>query len=51
MLRCAQLGLANEALEQMDVGMVFDLLTEQANDNEEYPVKGTSEDFRRIFGD
>lgn len=51
MLRCAQLGLTNEALAQMDVGAVFDLLIEQANDAEEYPIKGNSDDFRRIFGD
>lgn len=51
MLRCAQLGLSDETLRTMDLGMIYDLLTEQANDAEEYPIKGTSEDFRRIFGD
>jgi len=51
MLRCAQLGLSDETLRTMDLGMIYDLLTEQANDEEVYPIKGTSEDFRRIFGD
>lgn len=50
MLRCAELGLTDEALRGMDMGMVYDLLTEKANDQEEYPIKGTAEDFRRIFG-
>lgn len=50
MLRCAQLGLSDEALQGMTIGMVYDLLTEQANDNEEYPVKGDQEDIRKIFG-
>lgn len=45
MLRCAQLGLSDEALGQMDMGMVYDLLTEQANDREKYPYQATQEDF------
>lgn len=51
MLRCAELNLSDETLRGMDPGMVYDLLTEKANDREEYPIKGTSEDFHRIFGD
>lgn len=50
MLRCAELNLTDEALRGMDVGMIYDMLTEKANDGENYPVKGTSEDFKRIFG-
>lgn len=50
MLRCAELNLSDEALRGMDVGMVYDLLTEKANDGENYPFKGTGEDFRRLFG-
>ena len=50
MLRCAQLGLSDEALRGMTIGMVYDLITEQANDGEEYPVKGDQEDIRKIFG-
>ena len=45
MLRCAQLGLSDEALGSMSMGMVYDLLTEQANDREKYPLMATQEDF------
>jgi len=50
MLRCAELGLSDEALKGMTMGMVYDLLAEQANDQEEYPYKATQEDIQRIFG-
>lgn len=48
MLRCAQLGLSDEALGEMSMGMVYDLLTEQANDRETYPYQATQEDFDRF---
>jgi hypothetical protein len=50
MLRCAELGLSDEALSGMTIGMVYDLLTEQGNDQEEYPVKADQEDIERMFG-
>lgn len=50
MLRCAQLGLSDEALAEMDMGMVYDMLTEQANDQEKYPYKATQEDIYSFFG-
>lgn len=50
MLRCAQLGLSDEALYNMTVGMVFDMFTEKANDREEYPIKATQEDIYAFFG-
>ena len=34
MLRCAELGLSREDLDDMTVGMVYDMLIEQANDQE-----------------
>ena len=40
MLRCAELGLSLEVLDQMTVGMVYDMLIEKANDREKYPYKG-----------
>lgn len=49
MLRTAELGLTDEALSDMTIGMVYDLLTEKENDKEEYPVMGTQEDIRRFF--
>lgn len=50
MLRCAELGLSDEALAGMTIGMVYDLLAEKANDLEEYPTIGDQEDIRRLFG-
>lgn len=50
MLRCAELGLSDEALRGMTMGMVFDMYTEKANDHEEYPVKATQGDIKRFFG-
>ena len=40
MLRCAELGLSDEALEDMTCGMVYDLMIEKANDAEQYAIKG-----------
>lgn len=51
MLRCAELGLSDEALRTMTMGMVFDMLIEKGNDREEWPIRATAEDYRRIFGD
>ena len=50
MLRCAELGLSDEALYNMDIGMVYDLLIERANDNVDYPYKATQEDIDQYFG-
>lgn len=50
MLRCAHFGLSDEALSTMTMGMVFDMLTEEGNDREEYPVEATQEDIRSFFG-
>lgn len=50
MLRCAQLHLGDDALGGMTIGMVYDLLTEQANDNEDYPYKATQDDIDHFFG-
>lgn len=50
MLRCAELNLSDTALSGMTVGMVYDMLTERANDREEYPYKATQEDIEAFFG-
>lgn len=49
MLRCAKLGLSFLALDQMDIGMVYDMLIEQSNDSVEYPYKATQEDILTFF--
>jgi hypothetical protein len=50
MLRCAELGLSDEALEGMTMGMVYDMFTEKANDQEKYPIRATQEDIDTFFG-
>ena len=50
MLRCAELGLSDEALQNMSLGMVLDLFTEKTNDNVKYPYRATQEDIYSFFG-
>lgn len=51
MLRCTELGLVDDSvLDSFSVGMVYDMLTEKANDRENYPIKGTADDVRAFFG-
>lgn len=41
MLRCAELNLSKEDLDDMTMGMVYDMITEKANDHEKYSIKAT----------
>lgn len=50
MLRCAELGLSDAELEGMSIGMVYDMLIERANDQENYPLQATQEDIYAFFG-
>ena len=50
MLRCAELNLSDEALRGMTMGMVYDMLTERANDREDYPIRATQADIEAYFG-
>ena len=50
MLRCAQRGLDDRARGGMTMGMVYDLMIEEANDREKYPYKATQEDIDAFFG-
>ena len=50
MLRCAHFGLSDEALANMTMGMIYDMLTEEGNDREEYPIEATQEDIDSFFG-
>lgn len=45
MLRCKELGFSVEELEQIDFGVVVDMMTEQGNDQYKYPYKATQKDF------
>lgn len=50
MLRCAKLGLSDEAMADMTMGMVYDMLIEEANDQFKYNYKATQEDIESFFG-
>lgn len=50
MLRCAEFNLSDEALSNMDMGMIYDMCTEAANDREEYPFEATQDDIDAFFG-
>lgn len=50
MLRCAELGLSDEALDGMTMGMVYDMLIEKGNDAEDYPCIATQDDIYAFFG-
>lgn len=44
------MGLSDEALNNMTMGMVFDMLTEQGNDGEKYNYRATQADIEAFFG-
>lgn len=48
MLRCKELGLSIDELENIDFGLVQDMLTERANDEYKYPYKASQEDFDKF---
>lgn len=48
MLRCKELGLSVSDLEEIEYGLVMDMLIEQGNDQYDYPYKATQEDFNRF---
>ena len=50
MLRCAELGLSREDLDDMTMGMVYDMLFERANDQEKYVEIADQDDTYRLFG-
>lgn len=50
MLRCAELNLSWEMLDHLDMGAVYDMYTEKANDGEKYPYKATQADIYAFFG-
>ena len=50
-LRAYQMGLRLEDLAQLDSGQFIDLLIEAHNDSYDYPIKATTEDFDKFFGE
>lgn len=45
MLRCVELGLSVNELDNYDIGFVYDMLVEKGNDSYDYPYKARQEDF------
>ena len=50
MLRCAELGLSGDDLDDMTMGMVYDMITEKANDMETYSYKPEPGSMKSFFG-
>ena len=48
MLRAFQIGFQLPDLECVTVGEIGDLLIERSNDDFEYPLKATKDDFQRF---
>lgn len=50
MLRCAELNLSTTDLDEMTIGMIYDMLTEKSNDNEKYDIIATPGSMKNFFG-
>lgn len=48
MLRCKELGFSVDELEQVEFGLVADMLTEKDNDEYKYPFKASQDDFDKF---
>ena len=49
MLRCAELNLSKEDLDDMTVGMVYDMIIEKGNDREKYDIKAPAGSMSSFF--
>ena len=49
MLRCAELNLSREDLDDMTIGMVFDMVTEKGNDHVKYDKKAPAGSMAAFF--
>jgi len=47
-LRVKEMGLSINDLENIDYGLVEDMITEKGNDEYKYPYKATQEDFDKF---
>lgn len=48
LLRCTELGLSMHDLDYLTIGMVNDMYTEKSNDNYEYKIVATQDDFNKF---
>lgn len=49
MLRCAELNLNGAELDEFTVGMIYDMVTERANDHEKYEKKAPAGSLASFF--
>lgn len=49
MLRCAELHLSKDDLDDMTIGMVYDMITEKGNDREKYDIKAPKGSMASFF--
>ena len=49
MLRCAELNLSGADLDEMTVGMVYDMIVERTNDKEKYDKKAPAGSMAAFF--
>ncbi len=45
MLRCLQIGLSINDMDNVSIGLVYDMFTELNNDDYEYPQMASQEDY------
>lgn len=50
MLRAIELGLSVEDIDELDTGLIYDMLIERSNDEYEYPIEATQSDFDKFRG-
>ena len=48
LLRCVQLGLSIADLDLLEIGMVWDMFTENTDDDLNWPYKATQADFDKF---
>jgi hypothetical protein len=48
MLRCKEFGFSLAELEEIEFGLVADMMIEQDNDHYEYPYKASQSDFDKF---
>lgn len=49
-LRAKQVGFTLDEIDSLTWGQLMDVIIESANDKYKYPVKGTSEDYKKLMG-
>lgn len=49
LLRCKQMGLSIDELDYLTCGMVWDMLTEQSNDDYDYPLVAGQKEFNEFL--